>query len=70
MPTNAKDEKLLTSDSLLAIGGSLLPSKAEVKKPLMEDYLDELEDLGVLYCLEEVTLCQDEDEKEENVERS
>jgi hypothetical protein len=53
-----EEEKLLIFESILAISGS----KAEVKKPLMEDYLDELEnlealeDLGTTCCLEEAAL--------------
>jgi hypothetical protein len=37
------EEELLTFESVLTVGGSLLPSKANVKKPLMEGYSDELE---------------------------
>jgi hypothetical protein len=37
---NEEEEKLLTSKSILAVGGTLLPFNDEVKKPLMEDFLD------------------------------
>jgi hypothetical protein len=42
-----KEEQLLTSKFVLAIGETLLPSEAEVKKPLMEDRLEELEVKGL-----------------------
>lgn len=67
---NEEDEKLLASKSILAVGVSLLQSKAEVMKHLMEDYLDEiedlevLEDLGTTCYLEEATLCLALDERE------
>ena len=57
-----EEGKLLTSESVLIVSQSLLWTKAKVKKPLMEDCPDELEDLEVLEnlvttcCLKEATL--------------
>lgn len=36
---------MLTFESILAVGRSIVRSKAEVNKPMIEDYLVELEDL-------------------------
>lgn len=47
-PTDEEEGELLTSEFVLIVGGSLLPSEAEVNKPLMEDCPDELYDLEVL----------------------
>jgi hypothetical protein len=57
-----EEEALLSFEFVLIVGGSLLSSEPEVKKPLMEDYLDELDDLEVkedldtMCCLQEATL--------------
>lgn len=42
-----EEEKMPTLESILAVGRSILRSKAEVNKPMIEDYLVELEDLEV-----------------------
>jgi hypothetical protein len=53
-PTNEEEEeeeeegRLLTSESILTISGSLLPCETEVKKPLIEVCVDELQDLKLL----------------------
>jgi hypothetical protein len=55
----AKEEegKLITFEYVWTVGGSLLPSEVEVKKPLMEDSSNELDDLDTTCCLEEATPC-------------
>jgi hypothetical protein len=42
-PSPTYEEELLNSKFVLKESGSLLPFEVEVKKPLMEDYLDDLE---------------------------
>ena len=43
-----EEGKLLTFESVLIVSQSVLWTKAQVKKPLMEDCPDELDDLEVL----------------------
>lgn len=57
-----EDEEVITSKSILTIGESLPSSKAEVKKPLMENTddlnnLEVLEDLDTTCVLKEAALC-------------
>jgi hypothetical protein len=63
-----EEEMLLNYESILTVGGSLLPSNTEAKELLIEDYLDtledelqkledEMEDLDSTYCLKEFALC-------------
>lgn len=48
LPIDEEEDTLLTSESVLAVDGSLLPSETGAKKLLREDCPDELEDLDVL----------------------
>jgi len=43
-----EEEEMITFKFVIAICGSFLPFEVEVKKPLMDDCVDELEDLEVL----------------------
>lgn len=48
-PTNEEEEEILSSESILS-SRSLLPFEVEVKKPLIEDCMDDLKELEVQYA--------------------